>query len=508
MRLALRLLAAGLAGYLLALAYEPVAFAYVIPVSLAVFGVVTRGVRMRTGFVLGLVFGTAFYAVHIRWMAPSIGSDAWAALSGIEAAFYGLLGAAAAVIHRLRAWPFWLACAWTAMETVRSTWPFSGMPWGRLGFAVVDTPWAPALAYVGVTGVSLLLAAIGFLAARVVVSPSRMDGRWAATGLIAVTALTALPAMAPWSLGSSGEITVAAVQGDVPGPGNDILADYRGVTQNHVDATIELAARVRAGDVAPPRFVLWPENSTAVDPFNDYSTGEQIEAAVSAIDVPLVVGAIVDAGEEHVLNQGIVWDPVTGAGDRYTKQNPVPYGEYIPFRKQLSGLFGRLDRIPRDMLSGTRRTPLDVAGVPVADAICFDIAYDAGLADQIERGGELLAVQTSNASFIFTDQVEQQFAITRARAIETGKYVVVASTNGVSGVIAPDGAVVARTERRTQDVLVESVELRPGVTPGLRVGAALALGTPLAAGLAVLLGLVVGWRARRLSRRSTAEEVS
>ena len=175
--------------------------------------------------------------------------------------------------------------------------------------------------------------------------------------------------------------------------------------------------------------------------------------------MPVLVGAIVDAGPRNVLNQGIVWDPETGAGDRYTKWHPVPYGEYIPFRRFFSGNFGRLALIPRDMLSGTRTEPLTIAGVRVGDAICFDVAYDDGLYAQVENGAQMLAVQTSNATFIHTSQIDQQFAISRLRAIETGRYVVVAATNGVSGVIAPDGTVLDRAGTRTQDVLVERIGL-------------------------------------------------
>ncbi len=500
-----RTLVASLAGVALSFAYEPVAVAYLMPFCLAAYALTTRGLRARAGFVVGLAFGVGFYFVHIYWMSPSIGAPAWLALAGIEALFYGLLGAVATLLHRLASWPAWLALAWVAMETIRSTWPFSGMPWGRLGFGVVDTPLAPALAYLGTNGVSLVVAFLGFLLARLLLAArgrERRDERLFATAaLVAVTAVALVPAVAPWRLTEAGETTVAAVQGNVPGRGDDVLADVEGLTQNHVDATVDLAARVAAGEAPQPDFVVWPENSTARDPFRDTSIRTGIETAADAIGVPVLVGAIVDDGEDHVLNQGIVWDPVTGAGERYTKRHPVAYGEYIPLRGLLepTGITeqGQLARIPRDMVSGRRAEPLVVAGVPLADAICFDIAYDDGLAVQIENGAELLAVQTSNASFIFTDQIEQQFAITRARAIETGRYVVVAATNGVSGVIAPDGSVVDRTQRRTQDVVVETVTLYRGATPAIAVGEVLRLLSYLTTVVGTAWALLLGRRSRR-----------
>jgi apolipoprotein N-acyltransferase len=180
---------------------------------------------------------------------------------------------------------------------------------------------------------------------------------------------------------------------------------------------------------------------------------------------------MVDGDATHVLNQGIVWDPVTGPGERYTKRHPVPFGEYIPFRDVIDGWnFGRLAVIGRDMVAGTGKEPLTVAGTKVADAICFDVAYDDVLDDQVARGARLVTVQTSNATFIFTHQIEQQFAITRLRAIETGRYVVVASTNGLTGVIAPDGHVIAEARPRTTSVLDEQVGLVDAVTPAVRLG--------------------------------------
>jgi len=466
----LRTVLALVAGVGLSLAFEPVAAAFLVPVAVAGFVLTTRGLRPGRAWIPGLAFGVGFYFVLIFWMR-AVGTDAWLALAGIEALFYGVLGSATAVLTRRRAWPLWFAAAWVAMEVVRSSWPFSGMPWGRLAFAVVDTPVADTLAYAGSVGVSFLLALLGALLARLVVARGR--GRWvSAAALAGVAVVAASPAVAPYHPTMRGATTVAAVQGDVPGNGDDILLDYRQVTQNHVDATVGLAADVSAGREPRPDFVVWPENSTAVDPFIDAQTNAGIQAASSAIGVPILVGAIVDAGPSHVLNQGIVWNPGTGAADRYTKWHPVPYGEYIPFRSFLSGKnFGRLAVISRDMLAGTRTQPLTIAGVRVADAICFDVAYDDGLYAQLDHDAQLVTVQTSNATFIHTTQIEQQFAISRLRAIETGRWVVVAATNGISGIIAPDGTVVDRAGIRTRDVLVQRVGLGVGVTPAVWLGA-------------------------------------
>ncbi|MDQ6525970.1 apolipoprotein N-acyltransferase [Nocardioides sp. LHD-245] len=466
-----RLLLAVVGGALLTASFEPVALPWLLPFGVACYALATRDLAVRRAGLVGLVFGVVYYFSHISWMRGSIGSDAWLALSTIEALFYGLLGLAVPLLRRLPLWPLWLAAAWTTMETVRSGWPFSGMPWGRLSFAAIDTPVAPAVAYVGLTGLSFLLALAGFFLARLAEAALAGERRraWAAA-TVGVLAVLVTPAVAPYDVPETGSTTVAVVQGDVPGPGNDILWDHEGVTRNHVDATVRLAADVAAGRVPRPDFVLWPENSTAVDPFEPGRVNTGIREAVAAVQVPVVVGGIVGAGPKHVLNQGIVWDPVTGPGDRYTKHHPVPYGEYIPMRDLWNPEFGKLALITRDMKSGTRTEPLRVAGVRVGDAICFDVAYDDVMPPQVRDGAELLVVQTSNASFIFTHQIEQQFAITRLRAIEAGRWLAVASTNGQTGVIAPDGTVVASATPRTTDVLVERVGLSTALTPAMWLG--------------------------------------
>jgi apolipoprotein N-acyltransferase len=474
-----------------------------LPFAVAAFFLLTSGLPARTAWMPGLAFGAAFQFTLLWWMHV-VGTVPWLGLAATQTLWYGVLAAAAVTLRRLPAAPLWLAAAWVAMENIRTDWPAGGMPWGRLAYAVVDTPLAPALPYVGTTGISLVLALTGALLAASCTERGRARTTPLA-GLAALLVAGLVPQVAPYHASPVSSVAVAAVQGNVPGDGTDVLAHYRRITRDHVDETERLATDVDAGRIPPPDFVVWPENSTAIDPFLDPEMHADLVAAVSAIDVPLLAGVVVDGGPEHVLNQGVVFDPVTGARDRYTKWHPVPFGEYIPWRSVFRGNFGRLALIPRDMVRGTRVTPLEIAGTRVADAICFDVAYDDGLYAQLSRGGQLIVVQTSNAMFIHTSQIDQQFAISRLRAIETDRYVVVSAINGVTGVIAPDGRLVTSAPLQTRSYVEARVGLIDAVTPAVRIGPWLGRAC---VGL-VLAGWLLGWvldrsQYRRHRRPATA----
>ena len=216
-----------------------------------------------------------------------------------------------------------------------------------------------------------------------------------------------------------------------------------------------------------PDAVLWPENAIDVDPFHDAGVRGQIESLSAALKAPILVGGIFDGPTlDTAYNAGVVWD-ATGPGERYVKRKVVPYGEYVPFRGALGGIVPRFDRdIPRDMVPGKEEGALRIGDFTVGDTICWDIAYDGIVRETVQSGAQMLVVQTSNASFTNTSQPAQQWNISRLRAIETGRWVLVPSTNGISGIADASGHAVARARLHEPATLSAKVPLAEGLHAG------------------------------------------
>jgi apolipoprotein N-acyltransferase len=464
------------AGMAAALSFAPLGWSYLLPVAVAtlVLAVPTgeQG-RARASALVGLCFGITFMALHIGWIRV-VGPDVAVGLVALEAAFYALLGIGIRVVRGLPAWPLWAAAVWVAVDVLRSVVPWGGFPWGTLAFASVDTPWAPTVALLGTAGTSLLVALVGTVLAWTAVVARRrpLPALGALAAVLAGGALLGvLAAHPPWAGEDSDAPTVrvAAVQGDVPGSGLDAFAERRAVLDNHVRETHLLAGRIRAGSTPQPDLVLWPENSTDIDPFGDATVYSDIQGAVDAVDVPVLVGGMIQ-GERpgDVENQSIVWLPRKGPVDHYAKRHPVPFGEYIPMRDLLAEYIERLDQIPRDMVPGSRAGNLRLAETDLGVVICFEVAYDGLVHDVVAGGAQLLVVPTNNATYMGTGQVEQQFAISRLRALETDRHVAVVATNGISGLVGPDGEVVERLPVKEPGVWEATIALSDTVTPAVR----------------------------------------
>jgi apolipoprotein N-acyltransferase len=488
-----------LGGLSMALAFPPYGWWPAAAIGVALVSLSCRGRSVRAGAAVGLAAGLAFFVPLLSWLSV-VGVDAWLLLAGVQALFFAGLGAALAVAGRLVGWPAWTACLWVAQEALRDRIPFGGFPWGRLGFAAAGSPLAPYAALGGVPLVTAAVALVGGLLAALVVRRGRQQAlALVGTALVATAAFAVPVPTAGTGAGGPAYATIALVQGNVPRSGLEAFARRAAVLDNHVAATERLAADARAGRVPAPTAVIWPENSSDLDPYTEPTAAAAISKAARAVGVPLLVGAVIDGPDRnHVRNTAIVWDPAAGPGERYVKRHPVPFGEYVPFRAQLGRLIGRFSLVPNDFAAGKRPGVLTVGPVRLADVICFEVAYDGVVADAVRSGGRVLVVQTNNATYGRTAQTHQQLAMARLRAIEHGRTVLVAATSGVSAVVAPDGSVRQQSAEFTAVNLVSRVALRDQITVADRVRS----GPEWAFTLAGLAALGAAWAGRRRPRGS------
>jgi apolipoprotein N-acyltransferase len=321
------------------------------------------------------------------------------------------------------------------------------------------------------------------------------------------------PALVPVAQPAGRTVTVALVQGNVPRMGLDFNAQREAVLKNHAAETHVLAERVRRGEVPRPDLVIWPENSSDIDPFENPDAYRIIDDAVRDVGVPVLIGAVLSGpGPDHVSNSGIVWDPETGPASgphgRYVKRHPVPFAEYIPLRPIARLVSSDVNLVARDFAKGTTVGALDVpatgGAVRLGDVICFEVGYDGIVNDAVRAGGSVLVVQTNNATFGRTPQTEQQLEMSRLRSLETGRWSLVAATSGVSAVVTPGGHVAQKTGLFTSDVLVSRIRLAAPAQETL----ATRLGVGPEAAMCLLAGILAlaGWRRRERTVRDRREE--
>ena len=160
------------AGLILAAAFPPLGLWWTAPIALAALNLLVAGRGMWAGAGLGLVFGLGLFAPLLHFAAVAMGNAVgWAALTAVESLYLAALGAAWALVSRLPAVEegpraaLWrvtaFALLWCGAEELRSSWPWGGFPFGRLAFAMADSPVLPFAAYGGSIGVGLLVALSG-----------------------------------------------------------------------------------------------------------------------------------------------------------------------------------------------------------------------------------------------------------------------------------------------------------------------------------------------------------
>jgi apolipoprotein N-acyltransferase len=451
-------------GIIVARSFAPTNAWFVIPIGIAIWWAGTHRRTLSDYLFFSFFFAFGFWFTHISWLSL-VGIDAYILLATLMSIIYGCSGYLMFKVKDLPLPFIWYGLIFISIETITDYVPFGGFPWGKIAYASADASWANLIPYgssplvtVAILTISaLIIPSFGFLLQKAI-SASMVF-------IIFIIALNLLmfEIKVPDEK-KTGTINLAIVQGSVPRTGLLFNEQKMAVLQYHSKETEKLLENNTKNVDA----ILWPENSIDVDPFANEEAGQIIQSILQKYDKPLLSGAVLQKNN-GLANSILLWIPKNNeVYDSYQKSILVPFGEYLPFRDLLSKFIKRFDLVPQDFIPGTETNNFLVAESSISPIICFEVAWNKTLINQITNGGELVSVHTNNATYAFSNQIDQQFMISRIRAMETGRDVVVTATTGTSAHINRHGDILWSSKEFVPQSKIVTASLYTDITPAVK----------------------------------------
>lgn len=316
-----------------------------------------------------------------------------------------------------------------ALETVLSFVPFGGFNWLRIAYLLPDSPAVPLTYWFGISSLSF----IGILFAQYLshIKESKSSIVLFILGLFILISIIPEPNFEP----NTSSLNVLVVQGSVPRVGLDFNAQRSAVFFNHLRTTERAIDEIGAADID---LILWPENSSDIDPYQNPLVRTAITEFQAKHSIPILFGAVLSSGEG--LRNAAVLATGEGLETVYIKRKLVPFGEYLPFRNLLAPLVSRFDRLPNDFVPGDSNLPVIINGNSIGVLICYEVAFD-NLWQSYAHKSDFVFVLTNNATYGGTKQPIQQLRITQLQAIANGRPVAIASTSGITSYISDTGKI-------------------------------------------------------------------
>lgn len=460
--------------------------------SVVALGYALQGAGAARAFWLGVLFNIGLYGVGASWVYISIsqfGNTSVPMALVLTTLF--VLG-----LSFLFAWPFalygrWLArsrwhwplalpAAWVLNEWLRS-WLLTGFPWLYLGYAHLHTPLAGFAPIFGVFGVGWLVAlsACGWLYA--VRGPLVRYQRWALAGGIAgIWLVGALARSISWTDFDERPITLGMAQGNIP---QELKWEpsFRDETFRIFNGLSETLWQYD--------WVIWPEAAIPLMYHRAQAQLNELDARAKASRTSFITGILYDDWDNRRFYNSLI---ALGEGSgREFKHRLVPFGEYVPLEQYLRGTI-EFFNLPTSIIHPGPAYEMGLVtpqGI-IAPTICYEVVYPDLVAARAKRSNVLLTV-SNDAWFGRSIGPVQHFQMAQMRALESGRYMVRATNNGLTGIIDAKGNTLVQGGRFTQEFIVGEVRAAHGLTPFLRWGS-----WPVLLGAAAVLGIIV-WRERR-----------
>lgn len=361
---------------------------------------------------------------------------------------------------------FLLPALWTVLELVRSL-GFAGFPWGFLGYSQHALISLLQIArWTGVYGISFLVVLVNFC-----VWSGLVLGRTKRRRDLGIMPLGLAVLLSVWGYGSLTadnyshqsissqayrSMDIAIVQPNVP---QEMKLDRKmrsRIFDVYEDLTLRAATKA-------PDLIIYPE-SIFIDPIlEDYQSYQWLKRMILLSQTYLLTGAITSDEEGNEYNSILLFAPNQRILGQYNKIHLVPFGEYVPFRSHLGWLRG-LSLLPFDLSKGEDYTIFGMSGDKFGSGICFESAFPDLMREFRSRGAELFFILTNDGWFKKSSAADQHFLMAAFRAVENGVYVVQVANTGISGIFAPNGELLAKSNLEEKIILYSTVYFIPGAT--------------------------------------------
>ena len=461
-----------IAGLLFPLAFAPYDLWPLLFVSVAAgFWCQQQAATGKEAFLRGWLYGLGMFGFGVSWVHVSMNDygymPLWMAIpfTAIFAAFLALFyGLTFSLSWRLGRSALVFSGVWLLLDWLRG-WLLTGFPWLYAGYALIDTPLA-SLAPLG--GVWLLTLATVLISATLIQFRQPGALRWVAAGLSALVLITATAAhFLTFTHAAGPDQKVALVQGNIP---QDLKwqISMRGETRRiYHELTREIP-----GDT----LVLWPESAMTefYQSITDFieDEGAQLADRNGALITGIPWRTVSDAGITYRNSIAAIplRDGNNGSERVYHKQKLVPFGEYVPLQSLIRGLIPFFDLPMSGFTPGDPAQPnLQVLGHTVAPFICYEILYPQLVASR-SHDADVLVTISNDAWFGTSAGPLQHFQMARLRALETGRWLLRGTNNGVTAVIDHQGRIVDALPQFERDVLYSHYQPRTGITPFMALG--------------------------------------
>lgn len=405
------------------------------------FWLLSRFASPRQALILGACFGFAYFASGVGWLyislnhyggVPPIFAVLAVALFAAYLAIFPVLAAWFVARQRLPRWALLMAlpAACGLSEWLRG-WLFSGFPWLALGYTQIPLGFlAGYVPLIGIYGVGYLL--LTSAAALVLVLDKALRARLR-LGLAACLLLVWIGGYllqgVAWTHPVGDRVSVALLQGNI--------AQDQKWQEEALKSTFARYSNLIL--TSSQRLIVLPETALPVfmhDIPPEFLEELRAHAVRNGSDILLGVPSLTDDRRQY-------YNSVTSLGvspeQLYRKIHLVPFGEFIPFKSLLGGVYQSLNIPLTDFASGKpNQGVMQVAGQKLLINICYEDVFGEELLSRVKDATLLLNV-TNDAWYDRSPAAHQHLQIAQARSAETGRYMLRATNTGMTAVIDQRG---------------------------------------------------------------------